>query len=243
MAQLVVESGEETGHRYTVGPLCILGRLKSCDVPVKDNKASRNNTKIRLQDGAWTVEDLQSSNGTYLNEERITSAPLNDGDRIRIGKTVFRFETAAAPAPKPAAAPAPKPAPPRPPAPKPPPAPNPQDLSARELASFETPPGGVAGFADGDDVEELDLGGGDDDSPALPAAPRPASAPAPSTPKPRPAYVARIPLEPTGPRSRRRSLLLEDVSQRSALFRVFLYLAILAGMVLLAYVSFTLIRA
>ena len=53
-----------------------------------------HNPLILWRDELWWLEDLESHNGTFLNEQRITNPmPLASGDRIRIGTTVLRFET------------------------------------------------------------------------------------------------------------------------------------------------------
>lgn len=74
-----------------------LGRAAQADLPVDDRGASRLHARIaRRQDGAWTVTDLGSTNGTYVNGVRVRSAVLRDGDEIRIGAaTSFRFSARA----------------------------------------------------------------------------------------------------------------------------------------------------
>jgi hypothetical protein len=229
-----------------LGKITILGRLKSCDIPIKDHKASRTNTKIRLEGGAFLVEDLGSSNGTFLNGEKIQRANLAHGDRVKIGKTVFRFDN-----PQPAArraAPR-KPSPPTP-APAPPPRPKPPEpsspLAPEAMAAMETPPAGTpppsapAVEEAEEEVEEIDLGGEDlgTDQDPYPA-PRPAPAPAAPTPKPKPAYVARVPLAaPKAGGRKPRTLLLEDISQRSGSFRALVYIGVIALMGFLAYLAF-----
>ena len=91
MAHLVQESGGRQGRRIDLGPLCVIGRLKSCHIPIKDTKASRNNSKISLQGDGYFLEDLGSSNGTFLNGERIAREPLRDGDLVKVGNTEFRY--------------------------------------------------------------------------------------------------------------------------------------------------------
>lgn len=72
---------------------CVLGRDGDLSrVLVADHQASRAHCKISFINGALTVEDLASRNGTYLNQERITRAPLRDGDVMRIGATAITVE-------------------------------------------------------------------------------------------------------------------------------------------------------
>ena len=61
-----------------------------------DNQVSRRHAEVRAEDGEYVLYDLQSSNGTYVNEERITRHPLSDGDRVRVGQTILLFQAASA---------------------------------------------------------------------------------------------------------------------------------------------------
>jgi predicted component of type VI protein secretion system len=99
MARLVVEAGEGTGTRFELGASTVLGRLKSCEIPVKDKKSSRTNSRIFPEAGGFVLEDLGSSNGTFLNGAKVDRATLKHGDRVSIGATVFRFESEPASAP------------------------------------------------------------------------------------------------------------------------------------------------
>jgi len=79
-------------------PLCRIGRGKDNDVCIDDDLVSREHAAIELvrseQDGETThfiLRDLDSTNGTFVNHERITATVVQDGDTIRIGKSFFRF--------------------------------------------------------------------------------------------------------------------------------------------------------
>ena len=80
----------EIGER----PLTI-GRSGDADVMVLDEKVSRLHCGIGIDDGEVVIKDLQSKNGTFVNEERIERQALEPGDRIRIGSSVFVFEAEA----------------------------------------------------------------------------------------------------------------------------------------------------
>lgn len=69
-----------------------IGRSPKADVVLEDEKASRLHCGIRLVDDEYVLKDLASKNGTYLNNDRVESVPLNAGDRIRVGGTVFQVE-------------------------------------------------------------------------------------------------------------------------------------------------------
>jgi hypothetical protein len=68
-----------------------IGRLADCDVVLKDKGASRKHAQLKLRDGAWTLTDLGSTNGTRLNGQTIQSRELSDGDKITIGSSVIEF--------------------------------------------------------------------------------------------------------------------------------------------------------
>jgi HD-GYP domain-containing protein (c-di-GMP phosphodiesterase class II) len=91
--EFVIRSGREAGRTVavSVGQTISLGRLKGCDVVIDDESASRRHCTITARDQACVVADLQSANGTYVNELRIASAELHQGDRIRIGSTVIEL--------------------------------------------------------------------------------------------------------------------------------------------------------
>jgi pSer/pThr/pTyr-binding forkhead associated (FHA) protein/MinD-like ATPase involved in chromosome partitioning or flagellar assembly len=75
-----------------------VGRAEGNDIRIEnDRMLSRNHARVETRDdGAW-AEDLDSANGTYLNGTRLTEpVKLNDGDEIRFGASVFRFESASA---------------------------------------------------------------------------------------------------------------------------------------------------
>lgn len=69
-----------------------VGRADACQVRLPDTYASSFHARIFSRDGSWYVEDLGSTNGTYLNQRRITApAELRAGDKVRIGKTTLDF--------------------------------------------------------------------------------------------------------------------------------------------------------
>jgi pSer/pThr/pTyr-binding forkhead associated (FHA) protein len=69
-----------------------IGRADACQIRLPDTYVSQFHARIYPRDGAWFVEDLGSTNGTYLNQRRITSpAELRAGDRLRVGKTTLEL--------------------------------------------------------------------------------------------------------------------------------------------------------
>lgn len=84
------------GERYPLmGAMTILGRDDSADIILDDPGISRRHSELRVTtDGphfVTTVRDLGSTNGTFVNGERITSTHLDDGDRITVGRTSITF--------------------------------------------------------------------------------------------------------------------------------------------------------
>ncbi|MDO8528003.1 MAG: FHA domain-containing protein [Deltaproteobacteria bacterium] len=69
----------------------IIGRDPSCDFPVNEYVISRNHAKIVKRWGGIALIDLESKNGTYVNNKRITEEVLHDGDRIAMGTIVFLY--------------------------------------------------------------------------------------------------------------------------------------------------------
>ena len=94
-AHLRIESapGFRAGTVYDVGGGATLGRGEQCEIRLEDNFASTRHARLVPQGDAIVLEDLGSTNGTYLNGQALTGPqPLHDGDRIRIGDSEFSFE-------------------------------------------------------------------------------------------------------------------------------------------------------
>jgi hypothetical protein len=93
-ARLVVESvpGHDRGMEYDVEDGATLGRGE-VEIHLEDPFASTRHARLSRQGGVVVLEDLGSTNGTYLNEELLEGPrPLHPGDRIRIGDSTFMFE-------------------------------------------------------------------------------------------------------------------------------------------------------
>jgi pSer/pThr/pTyr-binding forkhead associated (FHA) protein len=93
--RLAVEraGGHEPGMIYDLDGPVVLGRGGEAEIRLQDPFASSSHARIFEQGGILAVEDLGSTNGTYLNEELLESPrPLHPGDRLRIGDSEFSFE-------------------------------------------------------------------------------------------------------------------------------------------------------
>ena len=95
-AYLIVLTGNRLGTMVEVRDGMIIGRSHSVDFPLAGEGVSRQHARIRsAEDGKVLVEDLGSLNGTYVNNQRIESMALSDGDKIRIGSTtILKFSYA-----------------------------------------------------------------------------------------------------------------------------------------------------
>ena len=68
-----------------------IGRLKDNDITIDSLAVSRYHARIRIECDAFILEDLNSMNGTFINNKRIDSCELNSGDHILIGKHELVF--------------------------------------------------------------------------------------------------------------------------------------------------------
>ncbi|MGW0857783.1 FHA domain-containing protein [Streptomyces sp. NPDC002690] len=87
-ALLVVRRGPNSGSRFLLdGDLTTAGRHPQSDIFLDDVTVSRRHVEFRRgADGSFTVGDVGSLNGTYVNRERIDSVALTNGDEVQIGK-------------------------------------------------------------------------------------------------------------------------------------------------------------
>ena len=93
--RLVVERapGHEPGMIYDLDGDLALGRGENAEIRLEDPFASSRHARVYEQGNIVVIEDLDSTNGTYLNEELLqTPRPLHPGDRVRIGDSEFSFE-------------------------------------------------------------------------------------------------------------------------------------------------------
>jgi HD-GYP domain-containing protein (c-di-GMP phosphodiesterase class II) len=78
-----------TDRRYPLpdGTRLTIGRVKDCEVPIDDQAVSRRHCAIEARGADLVVTDLESANGTFVNERLVRSATVQPGDRIRVGST------------------------------------------------------------------------------------------------------------------------------------------------------------
>jgi hypothetical protein len=102
--KLIVLQGPDLGREDLVNDdQAIIGRGAASDIVLYDDQISRRHAELRNEGGIWYVRDLQSSNGTFVNDRRLAPGErvaLRPEDRVRLGaQTVVRFDLAAAPLP------------------------------------------------------------------------------------------------------------------------------------------------
>jgi pSer/pThr/pTyr-binding forkhead associated (FHA) protein len=92
MALLVVRRGPNAGARFLLDhDLTTSGRHPDSDIFLDDVTVSRRHAEFHRGSNAFTVRDVGSLNGTYVNRERVESATLSNGDEVQIGKFRLMF--------------------------------------------------------------------------------------------------------------------------------------------------------
>lgn len=93
-ATLVLLTASE-GEDKRVFPLrsdrLTIGRSSVCDVAIDEPSMSSEHARLVHSEGAWRVINLLSTNGVFVNDEKVFSHRLADGDEIRLGRTRLRF--------------------------------------------------------------------------------------------------------------------------------------------------------
>ena len=98
MADLILEivEGDDAGRQTPLEGSIEIGREASTGLPIDDEQASRRHTRVTAEGDHALVEDLGSTNGTYLNGQPVEGQrTLRPGDRLRVGLTIFELRTAA----------------------------------------------------------------------------------------------------------------------------------------------------
>ncbi|MGB6041920.1 MAG: ATP-binding protein [Pirellulales bacterium] len=96
MASLFVIQGRDRGHRFELeGSSCGVGRDTANVVRLQDTEVSRRHAEIRCSDNGCELIDLGSSNGTYVNKQRVGQWKLSSGDQVQLGRTLLLFTAGA----------------------------------------------------------------------------------------------------------------------------------------------------
>ncbi|MFT3859815.1 FHA domain-containing protein [Micropruina sp.] len=91
--KLRVSKGKQEGLTLPLGDGIKIGRAADCQLVLDDDYVSTRHAQIVRTEDGYVVEDLGSTNGTYVNNERVTSAtPFSTTDTLRIGRTLMVVE-------------------------------------------------------------------------------------------------------------------------------------------------------
>lgn len=94
VTRLMVAQGPHAGERFFLTPgMLVVGREPGCDIHLlRDTLASRRHARLVTDGIGWRIEDLGSTNGVYVNNQRVSSQALKPGDVIAIGQSLLRAE-------------------------------------------------------------------------------------------------------------------------------------------------------
>ena len=94
--KLVLTGGKSAGREVPVtGPEFLIGRSEECHLRPQSSRVSRRHTMIVVREGYVAVRDLGSSNGTYVNDEKIEGEKeLKNGDQLKVGPLEFEVQLA-----------------------------------------------------------------------------------------------------------------------------------------------------
>jgi pSer/pThr/pTyr-binding forkhead associated (FHA) protein len=92
-ARLVGIGGPVANQQYPLMQENTIGRSSNADIPVNHNSLSRVHTRLLFVNGTFVLQDMGSTNGSMVNDQLVSSQALVDGDIVKLGMAVFRFET------------------------------------------------------------------------------------------------------------------------------------------------------
>jgi hypothetical protein len=88
---LVALKGSHRGELHTLKPQTVVGKDPTCDIVFNDSFMSSRHATIRAQGGVFVVED-HSSNGTFVNDKKVSRHELVDSDILKLGQTLVKFK-------------------------------------------------------------------------------------------------------------------------------------------------------
>jgi len=91
-ACLVVIYGPELGKRSTLSRVNFeIGRSSKADLPIDQESISRHHARISFDGNQHVIEDLGSTNGTFVNDQKVQRSPLRDGDQVKVGRSILKY--------------------------------------------------------------------------------------------------------------------------------------------------------
>jgi hypothetical protein len=89
----IIEPADTKGQTYELADELTVGRAGGCQITLDDTYVSQLHARLFRREGQLYVEDLGSTNGTYLNRKKVTAPiAIRKGDRLQIGKTVMELQ-------------------------------------------------------------------------------------------------------------------------------------------------------
>jgi diguanylate cyclase (GGDEF)-like protein len=89
---LIYPPGPDMGKRFPMETdEIVVGRGSDCDIQIDRDSVSRRHARFCRTDHGWDVEDLGSTNGSYINDMPIDRSPLRDADFVKVGAAIFKF--------------------------------------------------------------------------------------------------------------------------------------------------------
>ncbi len=85
--------GPQTGELFQLKSRSVIGTSGDCDIVLRDGSISGRHAEIAFAGRGYRITDLGSTNGTYVNDKRVSSEELIDNDSIRLGRTNFKFKS------------------------------------------------------------------------------------------------------------------------------------------------------
>ena len=91
--RIVIVAGPHAGNTFALGTMAVIGRDPQSDVPLSnDTKTSRRHARLLREGTAYIIEDTGSTNGTFVNGQKVTRQALAPGDTVLVGSTALRIE-------------------------------------------------------------------------------------------------------------------------------------------------------
>ncbi|HEX8951302.1 MAG TPA: FHA domain-containing protein [Polyangia bacterium] len=90
---LVPLDGPQSGELFQLKGRAVVGTAADCDAVMKDPSISGRHAEFMSTSQGFRVNDLGSTNGTYVNDKRVTNSDLIDNDTVRLGRVNFKFKS------------------------------------------------------------------------------------------------------------------------------------------------------
>jgi diguanylate cyclase (GGDEF)-like protein len=93
-ASIIVIYGPDLGKRLQLGTAPFeIGRSARCDLPIDQESVSRHHARITFDGKSYWIQDLGSTNGTFVSDIAVQKQQLSDGEQVRIGRSILKFMT------------------------------------------------------------------------------------------------------------------------------------------------------